>query len=600
MKFTAVTVVALKDVVMLEDGEMLNALSVNTGKKIWSIPCLPNIYGNPSDVFFAQGLIWAAEKGTRPGRGGFSVGRNPMTGEIVKKIDTGDVWGHGEMGHHRCYRNKVTENYILVGQSGTGFIDLNGGGGWRHDWVRGTCGYGVLPCNGLLYAPPHACACYIEGILNGFWALAPAGKESPDAGAQLEKGPVTIKSTVEKVNPADWPTYRHDAARSGMTTSVVPSGVKQIWQTKIGGELSSIVCAEGKLLVSDIGSHIVYALNAKTGEKLWAFTAGGSVDSPPTISQGLAVFGAKDGWVYCLRLSDGKLVWRYRGAAQERHVIDRGSLESAWPVHGSVLILGDIVYFVAGRSSFIDGGIRLNRVNLITGQRLSETIVYAPDPKTGKEPKPYKLTVLSTSPATVAKADILSSVDGSIYMRHTKFDLDGVLQDGRGVHLFSSAGFLKNTWFHRAYWAYTADFGSGAYDGWGSTGFRSPAGRLMVVGSDVVYGFGRMTYKENTSFPPYHLFSSEKNDDILKEGVSIKRGGKILTKDKASKAGYSRRFNWSKKDLPFTVFSMLLADKTIFIAGPVGNIVISEESREGKLGAVLWSVSAANGEKIAE
>ena len=91
----------------------------------------------------------------------------------------------------------------MAGRTGVEFIDLATGGAFRHHWTRGTCQFGTLPCNGLLYAPPHACACYIEAKLTGFLALAPASsKGSPPKGApskaaapagedpdRLERGP---------------------------------------------------------------------------------------------------------------------------------------------------------------------------------------------------------------------------------------------------------------------------------------------------------------------------------------------------------------------------------------------------------------------------
>ena len=58
------------------------------------------------------------------------------------------------------------------------FIDTQTGDTFRHDWIRGVCQYGLLPCNGLLYVPPHSCACYIgyiEGKMAGFLALRDAG-----------------------------------------------------------------------------------------------------------------------------------------------------------------------------------------------------------------------------------------------------------------------------------------------------------------------------------------------------------------------------------------------------------------------------------------
>ena len=62
-------------------------------------------------------------------------------------------------------------------------------------WVRGACLYGVMPANGLVYAPPHDCACYPETKLYGLNAMAPKIVErvkpkltDSDEG-RLEKGP---------------------------------------------------------------------------------------------------------------------------------------------------------------------------------------------------------------------------------------------------------------------------------------------------------------------------------------------------------------------------------------------------------------------------
>ena len=45
------------------------------------------------------------------------------------------------------------------------------------------------------------------------------------------------------------------------------------------------------------------------------------------------------------------------------HVVsDR--LESVWPVHGSVLVRDSTVYYAAGRSSYVDGGVRMGKLDL--------------------------------------------------------------------------------------------------------------------------------------------------------------------------------------------------------------------------------------------
>jgi len=98
------------------------------------------------------------------------------------------------------------------------------------------------------------------------------------------------------------------------------------------------VVAEGKLFVAQMDAHTMHALRADNGDRLWQYTAGARIDSPPTIYKGLAIFGSADGHVYCLRASDGALVWRLRAAPHERRVVAFDQLESAWPVPGSVLI----------------------------------------------------------------------------------------------------------------------------------------------------------------------------------------------------------------------------------------------------------------------
>lgn len=63
------------------------------------------------------------------------------------------------------------------------------------------------------------------------------------------------------------------------------------------------------------------------------------------------------------RAVDGELAWRYRAAPIDRRTMAYEQLESLWPVHGSVLVHNSQVFAVAGRSNFLDGGLRLVRLN---------------------------------------------------------------------------------------------------------------------------------------------------------------------------------------------------------------------------------------------
>jgi outer membrane protein assembly factor BamB len=68
---------------------------------------------------------------------------------------------------------------------------------------------------------------------------------------------------------------------------------------------SAASVAGGLACVADIDAHQVVAVDAATGRERWRFTAGGWVPLPPTIHQGLCLFGAHDGWVYAVRADDG-------------------------------------------------------------------------------------------------------------------------------------------------------------------------------------------------------------------------------------------------------------------------------------------------------
>ena len=59
----------------------------------------------------------------------------------------------------------------MCGHRGIEFLDLAGDNHSRNNWGRGACQYGIMPCNGLVYAPSHACGCYMEAKLYGFWIV---------------------------------------------------------------------------------------------------------------------------------------------------------------------------------------------------------------------------------------------------------------------------------------------------------------------------------------------------------------------------------------------------------------------------------------------
>jgi outer membrane protein assembly factor BamB len=145
--------------------------------------------------------------------------------------------------------------------------------------------------------------------------------------------------------------------------------ITQDWDENpfVKGPVTPPVISDGLVLVAKPDSQQVVALTANDGNQVWAFTADGRVDTPPTIHLGLCLFGTKNGSVYCLRARDGQVVWRLRAAPMDEQIVAYGGLESPWPVPGSVLVVDGAAYFAAGRQSFADGGILFFKVDPSSG-----------------------------------------------------------------------------------------------------------------------------------------------------------------------------------------------------------------------------------------
>jgi len=561
------------------DGKRVTALAADTGKPVWTQPTeLCQI----RDVFLAGGSLWLGGfkpfQGRSSGKRGpawgpyFADRYNPATGKPTREIAPVNP-GH----HHRCWRNKATDRYILGGRRGVEFLDLATGDVLWHSWVRGVCRYGVMPANGLLYAPPHACGCYITAKLDGFFALA-TGPAAPETAADggglpaidpLVKGPAygeIAKRKPENGNTnGDWATYRHDVQRSGATVTPVPAALKTLWTADVGGTLTAPTASVGKVFVASVDDHRVAALDADSGRTAWTFTAGGRVDSPPTLDGGRAFFGCRDGCVYSVRADDGTLAWRRRAAREDRLIAALGQVESASPVIGSVLVTGRTVVATAGRSSYLDGGINLVRLDAATGKALSTTPIYSPDPETGRQPDQFGPCAMPG-----ALADVLSADAGHIYLRDMVYSRSGDPKKEGKPHLLTLTGFLDDTWPHRSYWI----FGTECSLATGCSGRDRNLvyGRIMVFDARRVYGYGRSNvhWSNQLEDGAYRLFAVPPGE---------------------SKPAWT-------KTVPIAVRAMVLAGRTLLLAGPDAKAVSSPDGPAEGSGATLIVVSADDGSEL--
>ena len=632
------------DRVVLAGKNQMQAISVGTGKSLWKV----NEGGSRVEYFVASNKLWNWE-------GDNIVGRDLSTGKVTERPNTDDVFTPGH--HLRCYQSKATENFLITPNRGAEFVSLTGGENTQNDWLRGPCRYGIMPCNGLLYAPPDPCFCYQRVKLLGFNALAPAG-DIPKAYSKvrLEKGAAygQMAKASASSGKADWPTYRHDSARSGSTTHALPAKVSEQWRTNLGGKLTPPVLVGDKVYVAAKDEHTLYALNVKDGLQAWHFMAGGRIDSPPTIFDGLVLFGCADGRMYCLRASDGELIWRFRAAPSEQQIVAFGQLESPWRVHGSVLIVDGVVYCTAGRSTNLDGGISVFGLDPKTGKLLherqldtwartrvdaehkpfvagyhmegglSDVLVsdgdhiylgqYQLDRELVEQEAPYgmhdpekKVAAMDTLNEPYVAADLEPERDYEDHQRQYVIRTQSEIVDAlvsehggynlgdrkMGRHVFATGGFLDDSYFNRTFWM-NSETWPGFY--LGHRGAKT--GQLLVVGPEKTYavqGFPSRNLQSPLFFPGkdgYLLYADDNDNEPILDDIT---------------RGTTKGWGFGRKEAPVwhdwvsvRIRGMVLAGKHLFVAGPP-DVVDPDDPMaafEGRKGGILLTVSAKDGKTL--
>ncbi|KPK40054.1 MAG: hypothetical protein AMJ65_10950 [Phycisphaerae bacterium SG8_4] len=399
--------------------------------------------------------------------------------------------------------------------------------------------------------------------------------------------------------------------------------------------------AAGKLFVASVDTHRLHALDAKTGRPVWSYTTGGRVDSPPTYYSGLVLFGSADGYVYALRADDGVLAWRFRAAPLDRRMMAWEQLESAWRVHGSVLVHDGVLYCTAGRNMYIDGGVRLIRLDPISGELLGETVMNDTDPETGQDMHLAYLKKTQGNNMPVAHSDILSCDGKNLWMRSQKITLDGkrleirlmpvTQQEPEDFHIFCQNGFLDDSYFFRSYWTYGRRV-TGGYSGWPRAGRLVPSGRILCVDEDRVYGFGRKPeYMVNASVLEHHLFAADKavTEGDIARIAKVERAMDQRSKYRnASASDWKLRYFFPAKDQTAANFqwrldqpsiiarAMTVAGDRLFVSGPPdlvderqafhnpddpvikAKLQRQAEAYAGHGGGQLWVMSKADGNMV--
>ena len=178
----------------------------------------------------------------------------------------------------------------------------------------------------------------------------------------------------------EWPMWRYDAQRSAASPDELPPALSLYWTRELpkltpawpdqpkmpfDAAYEPIVVGQ-RLLVGSSHDCSVTAYDTRSGAELWTFFADGPVRFAPLAHQQRVYFVSDDGYLYCLKLADGSLVWRFRGGPSDRKVLGNERMISTWPARGAPVIADGKVYFAAGIWPFM--GIFLHALDAQTGE----------------------------------------------------------------------------------------------------------------------------------------------------------------------------------------------------------------------------------------
>jgi outer membrane protein assembly factor BamB len=321
--------------------------STANGKLAWTYPI-----GN-LQVVLRDDAMWAA--GPQDGKNGVKLDYG--TGNVLAEFPA----------RRACTRaTGCADSIFFRANGGTVRVLTETNNAQHFDPMRPPCQDGVIISNGHLYWGPWMCGCQLS--LYGNICLRP---ETADGGE-----PAATEALIKYENPleveplgtrsGDWPIYRANNARNDVSNNVIPSDVKHAWEVEVCANAlpTAPVAAGGMVFVAD-RTGVVQAFD-NTGKSVWKSYTAGPVYYPPTIAHDRLFVGSADGNVYALEARTGRKLWQYRVGPVAQRIPVYGHLISQYPIAGGVVVQDDTVYAAAGITHY--DGTFVVALDAVTGE----------------------------------------------------------------------------------------------------------------------------------------------------------------------------------------------------------------------------------------
>ena len=406
---------------------------------------------------------------------------------------------------------------------------------------------------------------------------------------------------------ADWPSYQHDMARSGVTTETLELPLAEKWtfigngpaipawqdpqDVAIEGNIEEprvrfdaayhAAMADGLVYFGTSCDNKIYCIDGETGAEVWSVMTGGPVRLAPTLSGGRVYVGSDDGIIYCLDGKDGSEVWRFYAAPTPEKVLARGKMTNLHPPRTGVLVDDGVAYFGAG--IFPGERVYLYAVNAEDGSLVwkNDTISDGGAGQNGFSPQGYMLATNDTLyvPSGRATPAAFNRATGK-FIHQRSYSWRSVGQVGgtyallAGDHLFTGTGQVIG---------YDAKSGN--------IGFAWFKGRRLVVTQDTSYmlGAGGLKALNRVEYPT--LSNQQRDVAARRKAIEAAKAEDMddqLEKLKEEEDTLNEALEaCSLWNLDQEEFATMIVAGELVIAGGNGNVVVVD----GKSGESLWGAA---------
>ena len=147
---------------------------------------------------------------------------------------------------------------------------------------------------------------------------------------------ILLCAVAAGASAADWPTWRYDEQHRAVSPDALDEHLHLQWTRQLpeplrawpfqwddAGKLAFDVSYEpvavgNTLIVGSMVSDSITAYDTRSGEERWRFYTNGPVRFAPVVHEGRVYAGSDDGYLRCLDLKTGELLWSFQAAPADR------------------------------------------------------------------------------------------------------------------------------------------------------------------------------------------------------------------------------------------------------------------------------------------